>query len=355
MILLCCFQSWDWISLLFASLLSPLLSLCLDTLVPPTYLANAFSVISCFVIKDTVFQLESLQKGSVVHLMSTHDNNYLPPFHFISNSMILTQLIKLLSQHGVQQLVNTHPPPPSSPFIQAVSSALVECCGTGDLPTAQYMISLGAHVNYHHVMHGSALYHAVNHGDVTMTQWLLQQGAHADGKSLVIACRNNQKDIARVLVEIGGVSVHENIPGIGTAVHAVVIGGSDAELLRWLVHKGADVDAEDDTKCTALQIAVEIGHKHLIHCLVLECRADVRRVMVEGGERGEGGEERTTGIGEVVITGAHNADVAEYVRLLVIIRLQQNLIEEQQEKLRKIPALEQRVAQLEQQLPSNNT
>lgn len=252
----------------------------------------------------------------------------------------------------MQQLVHTHPPSPSSPFTQAVSAALVECCGTGDLSTAQYMMNLGANINYHHVMHGSALQHAVTHGDVTLTQWLLQQGALADAKSLATACRNNRKDIAQILVEIGGVSVHENVHGIGTAVHAVVIGGSDAELLRWLVHKGADVDAEDDTKCTALEVAVEIGHKHLIYSLILECRADVRRVMAAEGEgrEGEGGTEGVGGIGTVVIAGARNADVAEYVRLLVTIRLQQNLIEEQQEKLRKIAALEYRVAQLEQQL-----
>lgn len=295
--------------------------------------------------QDIVFLLESVEKGASARMLSLHDNSLVPAFHFIANSTVLTQTIKLLSLESVLKLAQTQPPSFAAPFVQSVSEALVEVCGTGDASSAQYMLSLGANVNHCHPMHGTPLQSAVTHSDVTMTQWLLAQGALADPKCLVVACRNGQRDIAQILVDVGGVNLHEKVTGVGTAVHAVVLGGGSGDLLEWLVHKGAEVDAEDDTGCTALQVAVELGHKNLISKLIMVCHADTHRQLD----------------GRTLTQLTTNADVAEYVRCLLTIKQQQQTIAEQEEKLKKIPMLEQRIVELEslvmqlqqQQQPTN--
>lgn len=117
----------------------------------------------------------------------------------------------------------------------------------------------------------TALARAVGSGSTEAVNALVRMGCEVPPDMLALAAKGGASEITASLATEQ--SVAELGKGGKRALHQVADGSGDVATARALLDAGADVDAEDLDKMTALEIATINGHKGLVEML-LEARAN---------------------------------------------------------------------------------
>lgn len=125
---------------------------------------------------------------------------------------------------------------------------------TGNGAIVKSLLAAGADVNVDSSNHPSVLITACGSGDVTLVQLLLDSGAVVDG---------NGKRWGHVPDEKA------------SALHMVSAKGHQP-VARLLLQHGAEIEKEDETSRTPLQVAAHAGHVSLVR-LLIEAGAKVDR------------------------------------------------------------------------------
>jgi ankyrin repeat protein len=165
---------------------------------------------------------------------------------------------------------------PQTLTLEELNKAFLKACKCGDLDKANLLLEKGADVNARDGF-GTALSQAIGSGSkrLPMVAFLMDKGADANMK----------------YKPLGSTKVALN--------DAVYVG--DAELVRILIEKGADVNFRDEKGWGSLMFAVGYGHIDIVNCL-LEAGADVNDKDKDGST--------------ALITAAYNGRT-EIVRVLL--------------------------------------
>ncbi len=132
---------------------------------------------------------------------------------------------------------------------------------------------------------GADLFQAISYGTAADVKALLAKGAQVEGKNwlgitpLMWAATVGKRDICVALVEAGA---NVNTSGrLGTALNFAEMGGN-ADVVRYLVAKGAVVTKDRADEITPLMTAAENGRVDLMRLLIARSKADVNAPDAEG-------------------------------------------------------------------------
>ncbi|KAJ3835713.1 ankyrin repeat-containing domain protein [Lentinula raphanica] len=132
----------------------------------------------------------------------------------------------------------------------------------------KFLVEKGADINVQVGKYGNALLAATSGGDLAIVKFLVEKGANVNaqhgfyGNALQLAVDEEKWEIAKYLVEIDA-DVNTQINGL----QAVAIWGN-LDIMKFLVAKGADVNAHGGQYGTALQAAVTGGQLGVVKFLV---------------------------------------------------------------------------------------
>ena len=139
---------------------------------------------------------------------------------------------------------------------------LLAASQNGHLAVVQELIKAGAEVNATDKSGHTALTVAAERGDLPIVQELLQAGADVNVETakkaspLVLAAKTGSFDVAAVLLEAGA-----NVNSYGPALLEASFKKNNADFVKLLLQKGADVNIRTRSQKTALQLI--LGRKDL--------------------------------------------------------------------------------------------
>ena len=158
-------------------------------------------------------------------------------------------------------------------------TALLIACTKGHKDVINMLLNAGADPNITDDMGATCIHRAVFKGcskDVVET--IVDHGADvnaADKKKvtpLMLACEKGNKDATSVLLDVGADPNLADGRG-ATCIHRAVLESCSKDLLETIVNHGADVNATNKKKVTALMLACETGNKDAVNVL-LDAGAD---------------------------------------------------------------------------------
>jgi uncharacterized protein len=182
----------------------------------------------------------------------------------------------------------------------AAYDELLRAAELGDTRSVERMLDKGLDPNTADAKGHTLLMIAARHGHRDLAWSLIRRKANATKRSqhgdtaLMFASLRGDREIARMLVEYGGAEL--NHAGWAPVHYAAF--ENRAELLRYLIQKGADKDAVAPNGYTALMLAARGGHVETAKALLYE--------DVDVNVRGPAGETALT-----IARGKRHSDLAE--------------------------------------------
>ena len=162
----------------------------------------------------------------------------------------------------------------------------------GDLAKVRLLVERGADVNVRSKMGRTPLSQAATHnGNIEAVRLLLEKGAMADGVALLAAAAGDDAEIIRLLVDKGADVNARERDGATPLLYAA--GSRNMVAVRFLIAKGADVNAANTDggtvkagklgliKLTPLMMAVSRGTPELVRTL-LDAGANVNARDIRG-------------------------------------------------------------------------
>ncbi len=140
----------------------------------------------------------------------------------------------------------------------------------------QALIEAGAKVNDHYGR--MAFRDAINNYNLPLVRLFFEQGFDLHGQ--VWPLWTQDLSLMRYLVEEQGLPVNVSIPGRGTPLHYVCLFRNEGQI-RYLLSKGAHVNALDDQRNTPLNLCVQNGADELVP-LLLENHANPSLANYQG-------------------------------------------------------------------------
>ena len=159
-------------------------------------------------------------------------------------------------------------------------TALVRACYKGNTDAINELLNAGADPNTS-LTSGETWVHAAIEGDCSREtlQVIINHGADVNATnknnvtSLMRACYKGNMDVINELLNAGAdPNIADSLCG-KTWIHWAVKGGCSKETLQAIINLGADVNATNEYKSTALMMACEIGNIDAINVL-LNAKAD---------------------------------------------------------------------------------
>ena len=199
-----------------------------------------------------------LAKGMDIN--TRNGRGYAPLFFAAYNGH--TGVIRLLAEHGAD--VNAADSNGTTPLLQAAYA--------GKLESIQTLVALGADLNHAPDIHGNNLLMATMWGGhFDITTWLLDHGAdwnyrNSEGETMLhVAAARGNIPVAQMLVTKGiDVNTRSNA-GLTPLCLAV---WEQPEMTRWLIDRGADVNATTDSTGSPLQFAANRGDTVIVRTLL---------------------------------------------------------------------------------------
>lgn len=172
----------------------------------------------------------------------------------------------------------------ASPGFAAAYEELLRAAELGDTRTVERMLDRGLDPNTADPKGHTLLMIAARNGHRELVWSLIRRKANATRRSehgdtaLMFASLRGDREIARMLIEFGGAELNH---GGWAPIHYAAF-ENRAELLRYLIQKGAEKDALAANGHTALMLAARGGHLEAARALLYE--------DVDVNVRGPGGE-----------------------------------------------------------------
>lgn len=161
---------------------------------------------------------------------------------------------------------------PFSPAIGAAYEEVLRAAEIGDTRAVERMLDRGLDPNTADPKGHTLLMIAARHGHRELVWSLIRRKASATRRSehgdtaLMMASLRGDREIARMLIEFGGAELNH----AGWAPIHYAAFENRAELIRYLVQKGANKDAVAPNGYTALMLAARGGHLEAARALLYE-------------------------------------------------------------------------------------
>jgi ankyrin repeat protein len=192
-----------------------------------------------------------------------------------------TKVVKLLLDNGVD----------ANSADAKGYSALEWACAKGRIEVARLLIGAGADVNARSKSGTTALSAASEIGRADIVRFLLEKGADVRIKTahrtsaLMSACMLGHLEVVKLLLNHGAdlnekTTVEERTPLMWAARAGAFRKNAGLDITKYLISKGADVDARDKHGNTALMHAASAGDIGVVSLLLAEpCRRQCQEFM----------------------------------------------------------------------------
>lgn len=158
------------------------------------------------------------------------------------------------------------------PFISdkaCLSMQLFPACAIGDLATVEKLLNIGADINVQEVEGETPLMYAAANGRVEVVKYLIKRGADIHRKSnnnqtaLGRATAFGRVEVVRVLLE-NNANVEESMNQGGRPLMYT----DNIAIVKMLINKGANINAQDGAGVTALMAASANGRDDIVKELI---------------------------------------------------------------------------------------
>ena len=142
---------------------------------------------------------------------------------------------------------------------------LMYAAGEGRFDVVKYLIDHGADVNKKDYEERTAIHYASERGSLKVVEALLSNGAEIDVEDenrctpLTLAAEKRHIDISLYLINRGADVNKKDFRMMRTALHYASV-WDDLKVVETLLSKGAEIDVEDEYRCTPLMLAAEYRH-----------------------------------------------------------------------------------------------
>lgn len=163
--------------------------------------------------------------------------------------------------------------------IDPKEKALFQSAWDGDLEKVQVLVIEGADVNFADVKGRTPLIIAAHKGHLSIVEFLHGKGADINAKdsnhetALNYASRRSFNELAEYLLS-NGAEVNIKSKKRGRTVLMIAAGQGNAELVQWLLDKGADPTTQDMFGATAAVYAGKRDHSAIIEMLSVPPKAE---------------------------------------------------------------------------------
>ena len=166
-------------------------------------------------------------------------------------------------------------------------TALILACRSANVENVHVLLENGADPNITDHNHCTSL-HAAVHGRCTneTVREIIAHNAHLDAQNingetaLMLACYSRYQDSIKILLEAGS---NPNIASTAkcTSLHLAVLSACSKKIIRTIIDHGANVNASNEDKVTALMIAC---HKDNIDAINIHMNAGADPNIADGKE-----------------------------------------------------------------------
>lgn len=167
---------------------------------------------------------------------------------------------------------------------------LMRAAENGNARAVRALLSKGADVNAKMSPGITALMLAAKEGHLEVLKLLVDAGADVNAMfakhhvgvvtTLTYALGSHKKEVAEVLIDAGAEVNPAGITGLTPLMYAIGE-DSDPDLIKTLLHKGADVNLRNRSGATAVMLAAMVGTPEVVRMLI-EAGADVNAETREG-------------------------------------------------------------------------
>ena len=195
------------------------------------------------------------------------------PFHVLDPDFEETRILLHTLVHSgfpslVRVVVRTNGIDLDEPDLQSSYSktALQVAIQIGQWESAKILIQHGANVNARGGILGTALHVAITSGATELVEMLVANGAdvnkpdeHIKATALQWACRRDEEQMVRIMLQYPAVNVDAPAGTFGTALYAAALAGN-LRTLKALLYAGAQVNIPGGRLGTPLQAALCVGN-----------------------------------------------------------------------------------------------
>lgn len=247
---------------------------------PSDYILGYFNYLNTLIQQSRIY----LKYGLVFLKVSTMNKEYLNLFRFLLTQKIsfhldeINNLVALASKEGCSEILDlciTCNLALDCSSRHSMMTPLMHAAYRGHMDIIDMLLKNGVDINKKDNLERTALVYAIEWGQTEAVEFLLSEDAEIDAQALILACFQGYDDITNLLINE---CTDVNMVGFGGNTALMILAKEgNKKMVKRIIRKGADINAQNCLGKTALSNARECKHELVIELLL-------RNGAVESGE-----------------------------------------------------------------------